>query len=213
MEPKFSVTRPQNKPYSNPLNHLRRSPALPILDFLHSSYKLKSGLRGRGAASIFPFAKQRGHGRRIAVGLGSFVRRTKPPGGAGSLRFGFVCSSANPRPGAPLLELGSFFQFRESGSLFHANRKFGFVFSTGSFSSRGGAIKQLQGGARFFEIRSFVRESTPGAPLLELGSFFQIRESGSTFRANCNLGSFFQPSSFSSRGCAIRQLQGRPAGL
>jgi hypothetical protein len=67
-----SVTRPQNKTYSNPLNNLRRSAALTSLDFPHSSYKLKPGSRGRGAASIF-FRQQRGYGRRIAAGFG-FVR-------------------------------------------------------------------------------------------------------------------------------------------
>jgi hypothetical protein len=40
-EPKFWVTSPQNKPYPNPLKHLRRSPAPKRLGFLPSTYKLK----------------------------------------------------------------------------------------------------------------------------------------------------------------------------
>jgi hypothetical protein len=96
-----------------------------------------------------------------------------------------------------------FFKFANP-ALFSGRTAIGFVFSAGSFLAVGGcAITQVRDGARFFEIRSLVRESTPGAPLLELGSFFQIRESPSLFRANRSLGSFFQPSSFSSLGCAI----------
>ncbi len=123
------VTRTQNKAYPSPLNHLRRSSTPPVLGFLHRSHILKSGERSRRAASL-SHRKQRGYGRRIAAaGLGSFVRRTKPPRG----RFPPVC------------------------------------------------------------VRLFVGESTPGAPLLELGSFFQFSNPARLFRANCGLGSFFQP--------------------
>ena len=57
------VTRPQNKPYSNPLNYLRRPASRAGLDFLRSPYKLKSACETAGA-------------------LG-FVHRKKLPGGAG----------------------------------------------------------------------------------------------------------------------------------
>ncbi len=135
-----SVTRPQNKTYSNPLNNLRRSAALTSLDFPHSSYKLKPGSRGRGATSIF-FRQQRGYGRRIAAGFGfvrscgrscpvlriplvwvrSFIRESTPRGA--DTRVGFVFSSSRIRLDFP------------------CELQFGFVFSPCTFSSRGCAIK------------------------------------------------------------------------
>jgi hypothetical protein len=135
-----SVTRPQNKTYSNPLNNLRRSAALTSLDFPHSSYKLKPGSRGRGPASIFlspttrlwppyscrfwvrSFVRTKLPGAPDPFGLGSFVHPRIHARGADT-RVGFVFSSSRIRLDFP------------------CELHFGFVFSIGSFSSRGCAIK------------------------------------------------------------------------
>jgi hypothetical protein len=105
------VTRTQNKAYPSPLNHLRRSSTPPVLGFLHRSHILKSGERRRRAASL-SHRKQRGYGRRIAAaGLGSFVRRTKPP--RGPVPSG-LCSFVRPRIHAQGLRYSSWVRFFNS---------------------------------------------------------------------------------------------------
>ena len=82
------MTQLENKAYPNPFNHLRRSQALPIIDFLHPSYKLKSGLtRPRGG--LDPFANNAAKAAvSLPVSLRLFVERSCPaapvPSGLGS---------------------------------------------------------------------------------------------------------------------------------
>jgi hypothetical protein len=131
----------------------------PSINFSPSPYKLKSGLEAEGRSPLFFSPTTRP--RPPSSCRFGFVRRTKLPGGAGSLRFGFVLSSANPRPGAPLLSWVCFFNSRIRLAL-PRESPLGFVFQPGRFSSRGCAIKQLPA----------PRSLTSEYPPLELGEAF-----------------------------------------
>jgi hypothetical protein len=68
--------------------------------------------------------------------LGSFIRRTTPHGSAGSPGLGSFVRQRIHAWGA-VFKVGFVFSSRKSGFLFLREPQFGFVFSTGSFSSQG----------------------------------------------------------------------------
>jgi hypothetical protein len=107
-------------------------------------------------------------------------------------RFGFVCSSAHPRPGERHSSWVRFFASRIRLSVLH-------------FAANAAIAAALLP----VWVRLFVRTSTPGAPLLKVGSFFRFANPARLSEATPKLGSFFQPVVLAG-GAVLKQLQDSP---